>query len=47
MKTVTTPVVTGDLGMIKKGTEKYLQQIPGSPNLAEMQKQHLQALLRS
>ena len=24
--------------MIKKGTEKHLKQIPGSPNPAEMQK---------
>ena len=24
--------------MIKKGTEKHLEQIRGSPNLAEMQK---------
>ena len=38
MKTVTIPVVITALGMIKKGTEKYLEQIPGDPNLAEMQK---------
>ena len=38
MKTVTIPVVIGASGMIKKGTEKHLEQIPGSPNLAEMQK---------
>ena len=38
MKTVTIPVVIGALGMIKKGTEKHLEKIPGSPNLAEMQK---------
>ena len=38
MKTVTTPVVTGTLGMIKKVTEEHLEQIPGSPNLVEMQK---------
>ena len=38
MKTVTTPVVTGTLGMIKKVTEEQLEQIPGSPNLVEMQK---------
>ena len=37
MKTVTIPVVIGALGMIKKGTEKHLEKIPGSPNLAEMQ----------
>ena len=28
----------GALGMIKKGNEKYLEQEPGRPNLAEMQK---------
>ena len=44
MKTVTVPVVIGALGMIKKGTEKYLEKIPGSPNLGE---RHLQALLIS
>ena len=38
MKTVTIPVVVGTLGMIKKGTGKHLEQIPGSPKLAEMQK---------
>ena len=38
MKTVTIAVVTWALGMIKKGTEKHLWQIPGSPNLAEMKK---------
>ena len=37
MKTVTILVVIGTLGMIKKGTEKHLEKIPGSPNLAEMQ----------
>ena len=38
MKIATIPVVIGTLGMIKKGTEKHLEQMPGSPNLAEMQK---------
>ena len=48
MKTVTIPVVIGALGMIKKGTDKHLKKIPGSPNLDEMQKKkHLQALLIS
>ena len=37
LKTVTIPFVLGTLGIIKKGTEKYLEKIPGSPNLAEMQ----------
>ena len=30
MKNVTHAVVIGSLGMIKKGTEKHLEQIPGS-----------------
>ena len=38
MKTVTIPFVIGDLGMIKKGTEKHLEKIPGSPNPGEVQK---------
>ena len=38
MKTVTIPVVVGGLGMIEKSTEKYPEQIPGSPSLAELQK---------
>ena len=38
MKNVTIPVVIGTLGMIKKGTEKHLEQTPGYPNLAKMQK---------
>ena len=41
MKTVTIPVVIGALGMIKKGTDKHLEKIPGSPNLDEMQKKAL------
>ena len=40
MKTVTIPVVIGALGMIKKGTDKHLEKIPGSPNLDEMQKKN-------
>ena len=35
---MTIPFVIGALDMIKKGTEKYLEKIPGSSNLAEMQK---------
>ena len=38
MKTVTIPVLIGALGLIKKGTEEHLEQIWGSPNLAEMTK---------
>ena len=37
MKTVTVSVVIGALGMIKKGTEKHLENMGGSPNFAEMQ----------
>ena len=39
MKTVTIPVVITALGMIKKGTEKYLEQIPGDPTLLKCKKQ--------
>ena len=38
MKTVTIPVVIWVLGIIKKGTEKHLEKIRGSPNVAEIQK---------
>ena len=38
LETVTIPVVIRALAMIKKGTEKHLEKIPDSPNLAEMQK---------
>ena len=37
MKTLTIPAVIGGFGMIKKGTEKHLEQIPGTPNIAETQ----------
>ena len=32
------PVVVGALGTVKKGTNKYLEQIPGKPSLTEIQK---------
>ena len=32
------PVVVRALGTVKKGTDKYLQQIPGKPSLTEIQK---------
>ena len=32
------PCCDGVLGMIKKGTQKHLEQIPGTPDFAEMQK---------
>ena len=34
-KSVTIPVVIGALCMIEKVTEKHLEKIPGSSNLAE------------
>ena len=36
--TKTIPVVIGALGMIKKGTQNFIDQIPGKPSLQEMQK---------
>ena len=38
LKTKTIPVVIGALGMIKKGTQNFIDQIPGKPPLQEMQK---------
>ena len=38
MKTKTTPVIVGALGMIKKGTQKYVNEILGKLSLAEIQK---------
>ena len=38
LKTKTILVVTGALGMIKKGTQNLIDQIPGKPPLREMQK---------
>ena len=37
-KTKTIPVVIRALGMIKKGTQNFIDQIPGKPSLQEMQK---------
>ena len=37
MKTKTIPVVIGALGMIKKGTQKYVNEIPENLSLAEIQ----------
>ena len=37
MKTKTIPVVVGALGMIKKGTQKYVNEIPENLSLAEIQ----------
>ena len=36
--TKTIPVVTGALGIIKKGTENFIYEISGKPLLQEMQK---------
>ena len=38
LKTKTMPVVIGALGMIKKVTQNFIDQIPGKPSLQEMQK---------
>ena len=38
MKTKTIPVTVGALGMIKKGTQKCVNEIPGNLSLVEIQK---------
>ena len=38
LKTKTIPFVIKVLGMIKKGTQSFIDQIPGKPSLQEMQK---------
>ena len=38
MNATTIPVVIGALGLIKKGLEKYIQQIPGNIKIHELQK---------
>ena len=38
MKTKTIPVIVGALGMIKKGTQKYVNEIPGNLSLAKIKK---------
>ena len=45
LKTKIIPVVIGALDMIKKGTQKFIDQIPGKPFLQEMQKIVSQVLL--
>ena len=37
LKTQTVPVIVGALGMIRKGTEKHLANLPGSSSLGEIQ----------
>ena len=34
----TVPVVIAALGIIKRGLDKYMERIPGSVNLSELQK---------
>ena len=38
LKTSIVPIVAGALGLVKKGTAKRLETIPGKQNLAEIQK---------
>ena len=38
LKTKTLPVVVGALGLIRKGTADFIDRIPGSPSLSEVQK---------
>ena len=38
MKAKTIPVVIGALGLVKKGMEKFTQQIPGNIKIQELQK---------
>ena len=38
LKPTLIPVVVGALGIVQKGTNQYLQQIPGKPSLTEIQK---------
>ena len=38
LKPTLIPVNVGAHGTVKKGTDKYLQQIPGKPSLTEIQK---------
>ena len=45
LKTKIILVVIGVLGMIKNGTQNFIDQIPGKPSLPEMQKLYLQAPL--
>uniref|UniRef100_A0A0L8H581 Uncharacterized protein n=1 Tax=Octopus bimaculoides TaxID=37653 RepID=A0A0L8H581_OCTBM len=41
LKTKTIPVVIGALGLIAKGADCYIAQIPGNPKMAEIQKKML------
>ena len=43
-KTKTMPVIVRALGMTKKGTRKYVNEIPGNLSLAEIQKMVLNSI---
>ena len=45
LKTTTVPVIGGALGMIKKGTHRHINKIPGSPRQYESKKLHFSELL--
>ena len=38
MKTIVIPVVIGALGLIRKGINRYVEQIPGNSRVQELQK---------
>ena len=38
MKTTTVPVITGSLGLVWKGTENYIDKLPGNIRITELQK---------
>ena len=38
LKAKTIRVVVGTLGLIKKGTNAFIEKVPGSPSLQEVQK---------
>ena len=38
MKTIVIPVIIGNLGMIRKTSEKWIEQLPGTSNLEMLQK---------
>ena len=38
LKATTVPVIVGALGMIKKGTHRYIEKLPGIHHLYEIQK---------
>ena len=38
LRTITLPIVVGALGMLKKGSSDFIDQIPGKSNICEVQK---------